>query len=103
MTDDQPSKCEAPLLVVHGGAGTGKSTLIKTIVKWTEATLRHDDDRHPDQPFIVLTAPTGTAAENIKGLTLHSAFNIPFGNDFINLGDKKRDQKRHELSMKCLW
>ena len=23
---------------------------------------------------------------------------MPFGNDFINLGDKKRDQKRHELS-----
>jgi ATP-dependent exoDNAse (exonuclease V) alpha subunit len=98
MTDDQLSKQEAPLLVVYGGGGTGKSTLIKTIANWTEATFCCDDDRHPDQPFIVLTAPTGTAAKNIKGLTLHSAFNMPFGNDFINLGNKKHDQKRHELS-----
>ena len=62
------------------------------------ATLRCDDDRHPDQPFIPLTVPTGTAAKNIDGLTLHSAFNMPFGNTFKSLGDKKRDQKRKELS-----
>ena len=48
MTEDQLSRRNAPLLVVHGGAGTGKSTLIATIAKWTEATLRRDDDRHPE-------------------------------------------------------
>ena len=98
MTEDQMSRKKAPLLVVHGGGGTGKSTLITTIAKWTEATLRHDDDRHPDQPFILLTAPTGTAAKNINGLTLHSTFNMPFGNSFVSLADKHRDKKRTELS-----
>ena len=98
MTDIQLGKRAAPPLVVYGGAGTGKSTLIRIIAKWTESTLRCDDDRHPDQPFILLTAPTGTATKNIDGLTLHSAFNMPFGNTFKSLGDKKRDQKRNELS-----
>ena len=35
--------------------------------------------------FILLTAPTGTAAKNIDGLTLNSAFNIPFGDNFKSL------------------
>ena len=70
MTDIQLGKRAAPPLVVHGGAGTGKSTLIRIIAEWTESTLRCDDDRHPDQPFILLTAPTGTAAKNIDGLTI---------------------------------
>ena len=28
----------------------------------------------PDQPLVLLTAPTGLAAFNIGGITLHSAF-----------------------------
>ena len=52
---------------------------------------------------MVLAAPTGTAAKNIGGLTIHSAFNMPFGNEFISMSDKVRDEKRQMLSeMKLL-
>ena len=54
-------------LFVTGGAGTGKSFLIQLI---REMLLR----LHLN---VVLTAPTGIAAYNIGGLTLHTAFCLP--------------------------
>ena len=49
-------------------------------------------------PYILLCAPTGTAAVNIKGQTLHSAFSFSFGNEFFSLNDKARDERRTELA-----
>jgi ATP-dependent exoDNAse (exonuclease V) alpha subunit len=51
-------------LFVTGRAGTGKSTLLRTI-------LRALDDQ------VVVGAPTGIAAFNVGGQTLHSLFRLP--------------------------
>ena len=83
----------APLLVVQGGAGSGKSALIEALTQRVEGILRTAGD-HPDHPYIVKAAFTGTAASNIEGQTLNSAFNFPFGNHCYSLGDKTRDHKR---------
>ena len=32
---------------------------------------------NPDDVFLLLTAPTGVAAFNINGATIHNAFSIP--------------------------
>ena len=63
-----------PVIVVSGGAGTGKSTFIK----WM-----HDEYRGK----ILAVAPTGIAALNIEGKTIHSMFNFPF--DWIEPKDIK--------------
>ena len=89
---------ELPLLLVHGGAGSGKSTLIHAILVWTESILRTSDNRHPDYPLIIRNAPTGRAASNISGLTIHSSFNLRFGNIFNSLPDKQRDTQRNILT-----
>nr|AQS31104.1 hypothetical protein [uncultured bacterium] len=54
----------APITLVSGAGGTGKSTLIKFL----EKTLRRK---------IVKLAPTGVAAINVGGQTLHSFFQLP--------------------------
>ena len=48
-----------------GKAGTGKSTFLKYI-------CQHTKKKH------VVLAPTGIAAVNVRGMTLHSFFHIPF-------------------------
>ena len=48
-------------------------------------------------PYVVVAAPTGTAASNIRGQTLHSAFGFNFGNKHYSLSDKKRDEVRSLL------
>ena len=53
-------------LYITGKAGTGKTTLLKYIIKNIEKNF-------------VITAPTGVAATNVEGVTLHSLFKIPFG------------------------
>ena len=63
--------------MIHGGAGSGKSTIIHEIAKWAEYILRKSGD-NPDQPYVIKLAPTGMAASNIKGATLHSAFSFVF-------------------------
>ena len=84
------------LLVVQGGAGTGKSTVIDVLSQQMEKVLRTSGD-NPDHPYIIKAAFTGTAAANIKGQTLHSAFSFSFGNEFFSLSDKARDEKRNQL------
>ncbi|XP_054711012.1 uncharacterized protein LOC129220608 [Uloborus diversus] len=62
---------------VTGGAGTGKSHLIKTIY---QACIRHFSGlpgADPDKVSVILCAPTGKAAYNIGGATLHSVFHLP--------------------------
>ena len=51
----------------------------------------------PDYPYVIVAAPTGTAAANVRGQTLHSAFNFAFGNEHFSLSDKTRDTKRNLL------
>lgn len=53
---------------LSGGAGTGKSYLIRSFLKAVTNKKRKK---------VLLCAPTGVAAVNIGGVTLHSAFHIP--------------------------
>jgi len=62
-------------LHVNGGAGVGKSHLIKCIYNEASKLLRNGEN--PSDTTVLLTAPTGTAAFNVGGFTLHSALKIP--------------------------
>ena len=82
-----------PFLLVHGGAGSGKSTLINVISQYVHNLLRKDGDEL-DCPYVLLSAYTGTAAANIEGQTLHTLFSFNFGAGYMSLSDKARDEKR---------
>jgi len=53
-------------IFLTGKAGTGKTTLLRHIIAHTHKQL-------------LITAPTGVAALNVGGVTLHSQFQLPFG------------------------
>jgi len=57
-------KGKQPVIMILGRAGTGKTTLIRSI-------LEQDGDNQ------VVVAPTGVAAINAGGQTIHSFFRIP--------------------------
>ena len=58
-------------LFITGGAGTGKSHVISVIREHLERTHLGAGKR------CILMAPTGVAAFNIGGLTIHKALNLP--------------------------
>lgn len=66
---------------VSGGAGCGKSHVIKCIheeaTKIQRQLPRFRDQGDMSQPAVLLTAFTGTAAFNISGKTLHSLLKLP--------------------------
>ena len=69
-------KSEPFHIFVTGGAGTGKSHLVKCI--YYEGTRILGRMLHnPDDIPILKIAPTGVAAFNINGSTIHSALSIP--------------------------
>ena len=82
-----------PRIIVQGGAGSRKSTVISTLVQWMEKIFRKEGD-NPEHPYILVCAPTGTAAAVIHGQTLHHSFSFNFGNEYMSLSDKARDLKR---------
>ena len=84
-----------PHLMVHGGAGAGKTSVIRAVVSHVERILRKDGDES-GVPYIIKCAPTGAAASLIEGMTLHKAFGFNFVR-FHSLPDRDRDRKRTEL------
>ena len=70
--------------------------LIDVMSQQLETILRTSGD-DPTHPYIIRAAFTGTAAANIQGQTLHSAFSFNFGNEFLSLSDKSRDERRKLL------
>ena len=71
-TSNEPFHC-----FLSGGAGVGKSHLTKALY---QAALKYYNTRAGDdfhQVKVLLLAPTGKAAYNIKGNTIHSSLAIP--------------------------
>lgn len=62
---------------ISGGAGVGKSRLISAIYQSVLRIIRREpgpvDD---DMPEILVAAPTGKAAHNIGGMTVHHTFHL---------------------------
>lgn len=86
-------------IFLTGGAGTGKSYLL---TKWLESL--------DDSCSTVLAAPTGIAATNINGQTLHRTFQIPFSfydpvEDAIQRGERTHQNQKdfyNSLDLLCI-
>lgn len=61
---------DTPVVLLTGGAGTGKSTFIN----YVRNNLKKDTGKN-----CVVLAPTGVAAINVQGQTIHSFFHFPIG------------------------
>ena len=84
-----------PRLIVLGGAGAGKSTVIQAVIQWTHKILQKSGDE-PQRPYILATATTGAASVIIEGMTLHTAVGLDFSNKHSSLSDKNRELKRDQ-------
>ena len=78
-------------LFLTGGAGVGKSHLVRAIVQTVSQMFSRNNQS--GEMHILVCAPTGAAAYNITGYTLHAAFLLPLHmkhtDDYIPLsGDK---------------
>ena len=83
---------------ITGGAGVGKSVLIRTLYQTLHRMCCSECGENPEDTRILLCAYTGLAAYNINGLTLHNAF-------FIEPNKKLKykplsDEKRNTLKTK---
>ena len=58
---------------LSGPGGVGKSYVISLIHRDTVRLLRLSGQVEPEDVTVLLTAPTGVAAFNVQGMTLHSA------------------------------
>ena len=95
----KPVEVQLIHLFVTGGASAGKSHQINTIYHTTTKSFR-DVTNNPEQPTVLLMAPTGVAAININGPTIHTALAIPkeSGDNVPPTSDQKRTQTRMSLS-----
>jgi len=88
-------------IFLTGSAGCGKSHLITTISQTLKKALSYRTGNLEKDKILIL-APTGVAAINVGGNTIHSALGIPVDRNFSKnvprLGDKKRSTLRNKLS-----
>ena len=82
-------------LIVMGTAGTGKSYLINMIrIRLCEIARSHDVNA--ESPIVVL-APTGVAAFNIRGTTIHSTLSIPVSSKTFDLNGESLKKLQNRL------
>jgi len=88
------------LNVVFGGAGVGKSKLISAINQSLLRIYNSQPGTRPDSVKVLLCAPTGKAAFNIGGMTLHTTFSLPVNQcktDVKNLSPDLRNTLHSKL------
>ena len=77
-TKDKQETC-----CLHGGAGTGKSHVLKALYQGLYCTLCTEAGQSRDSYKILVMVPTGKAAYNVKGTTIHSALHIELKLKFL--------------------
>ncbi|XP_062600070.1 uncharacterized protein LOC134261665 [Saccostrea cucullata] len=87
-------KCRRPdpfHIFLTGGAGVGKSHLVRAIVQTINNSFERNNQSQ--EMHVMVCAPTGAAAYNISGYTLHAAFHLPLNvkhsDDYIPLSGER--------------
>jgi hypothetical protein len=85
---------------LSGGAGVGKSVLTRAVLQAALRCYNLLPGIERGTVKVLVTAPTGTAAFNINGYTIHSALKIPCNQTLILYKDLSAEQKaRLELAL----
>ena len=81
----QSASTEPLRMIVSGTAGTGKSYLIHCLRSLLQTRVR-------------IVAPSGVAAFNVEGVTLHSFLHLPVRGDFKNLEGERLQHLQQDLT-----
>ena len=84
---------------MSGGAGAGKSHLIKSLYQTALQTFRYGQ-YDPALPNVLKIAPTGISAININGLVINSTLAIPknvYGDHIASLSHERLSTLLHKL------
>ena len=96
-----PEKLQPIHLFVTGSAGTGKSHLLATIRHFLVKSLSYNEGP-ADKATALMLAPTGVAAVNVDGATIHSALALSpkrnYSKGIPKLSDKKRCMLQNKYS-----
>ncbi len=79
-----------------GKAGTGKTFLLKTVINW----LRLNHANYIGHDPVMIAAPTGLAAKNLSGKTLHNLLTLPVQNEKTNYRDASQPLNERVLRKK---
>ena len=88
-------------LILSGPGGTGRSHVINLICRDVIRFFQLMGKVKPDDPLVLLTAPTGSAAFQISGLTVHAALQLNSSNN-ISMSYRNKSvlfQKLHQLKL----
>ena len=88
-------KQEGYRIFLSGPGGRGKSHIVHLIQRNMSIFFKHTVKPDDDQPIVLITAPTGSAAFQIGGSTIHSAFLL-----HDNFNSKPSWEKRIQMQLK---
>ena len=82
---------------VSGPGGVGKSHVINAVYESCRRLVKCVHTHDPDASTVLLTAPTGVAAYNIGGMTLHSAFLLNTHHGYQSLSGERQQTMHNKL------
>ena len=88
-------KQERYKIFLSGPGGTGKSHVVCLMQRDISHFFKHTVKPHDDQPIVLINAPTRSAAFQVGGSTIHSAFLL-----HDNFTSKPSWEKRTQMQLK---
>ncbi|XP_066911966.1 uncharacterized protein [Clytia hemisphaerica] len=88
-------------ILLSGGAGVGKSFLVKALTEQLRKILKEPGQNCDTHPSVLVTASTGKAAASIDGTTLHSVLKLPiYGKGTYIINKSLSDSNMQNLRVK---
>jgi len=91
-----PKEIEPFYVFLTGGGGVGKSRVLTTIYHCVSKLLMYRGGE-PDKKRILVLSPTGVAAVNVDGTTIHTGLGIQTRGKYFPLNDRNRTALRQKL------
>nr|XP_018902432.1 PREDICTED: uncharacterized protein LOC109033998 [Bemisia tabaci] len=79
------------LYFLSGIAGSGKTHLVKSLIKLVTNYFNYSINTRKDTIKVLVVAPTGKAGFLVGGTTLHHAFGLPVRKHHVNLSELSND------------
>jgi len=102
QNENQQAQVKPFYKFLSGSGGVGKPHVIKTVYQTVKKMLKPIHTDELEAPTVLLVAPIGVSAFNIRGMTIHATFLLGTRHNYQSLSSEKQNALYNRLQCPSL-